>query len=125
MAQPCTTIYDKLGGYKAIERMVADFYQTILNDDNLNLFYIENVSEISDLHHLMTDFLTMVLGGPNLYKGRDMYESHKRMPLNRKHFDGVWSHMEKCFKKNKVAEPIIADIKVVIYSFLDEVVSKK
>jgi hemoglobin len=72
MAQPLTTLYDKLGGYKCLERMVADFYQTILNDDELNIFYIENVSEISDLHHLMTDFLTMLFGGPNQYKGRDM-----------------------------------------------------
>lgn len=26
------TIYDRLGGYRCIEKMVADFYQTILND---------------------------------------------------------------------------------------------
>ena len=125
MAQPVTTIYDKLGGYKAIERMVCDFYQTILNDDNLNVFYIENVSEISDLHHLMTDFLTMVFGGPNQYKGRDMYSSHKHMPLAQKHFDGVWSHMEKSFRKHKVPEDLIKQIKPIIYSFQGEVLRKQ
>lgn len=125
MAQPPNSIYDKLGGYKAIERMVADFYQTILNDDDLNLFYIENVSEISDLHHLMTDFLTMVLGGPNQYKGRDMYQSHKNMPLTQKHFDGVWHHMTLSFKKHKVSDDIIKQIKEIIYSFQKDVVNTK
>ncbi len=34
------TLYDKLGGYKSLELIVADFYQTILNDDSLNIFYL-------------------------------------------------------------------------------------
>ena len=34
----------------------------------------------------MQDFLTMLFGGPNNYKGRDMYEAHKHMPIQFKHF---------------------------------------
>ena len=34
------TLYDKLGGRKVLEKIVADFYQTILNDDDLNIFYL-------------------------------------------------------------------------------------
>lgn len=44
MAQPCTTIYDKIGGKKVLEQIVCDFYQTILCDESINVFYIENVS---------------------------------------------------------------------------------
>jgi len=40
MAQPPTTIYDKIGGKKVLEQIVCDFYQTILNDDDINIFYI-------------------------------------------------------------------------------------
>lgn len=78
------SLYDKLGGRKKIEQIVADFYQTILNDDDLNIFYLENVSEISALHTSVTDFFSMLFGGPNVYKGRSMYEAHKHMPLSKK-----------------------------------------
>jgi truncated hemoglobin YjbI len=81
--QKPVTLYDKLGGYRCIEKMVADFYQTILNDESLNVFYLENVSDIADLHHLVTDFFSMVFGGPNNYKGRSMKESHKHMPITK------------------------------------------
>ena len=33
-------LYEKLGGRRAIELIVADFYQTILNDDELNIYYL-------------------------------------------------------------------------------------
>ena len=65
MAQPLVTIYDKIGGRKVLEQIVCDFYQTILCDDKINIFYIENVSEISNLHHLMFQFQMMLFGGPN------------------------------------------------------------
>ena len=93
MAQPAHTLYDKVGGSKVLERIVCEFYQNILADDNLNVFYIENVSEISDLHHLMQDFLSMVLGGPSKYQGRDMKQAHKHMPIEKKHFEGVIMHI--------------------------------
>lgn len=101
------TLYERLGGRRNIELIVADFYQTILNDDDLNIFYLENVSEISVLHHLVTDFFCMMFGGPNNYKGRTMRESHKHMPITKKEFDGVWKHMEMAYKKHKVSDDLI------------------
>jgi hemoglobin len=73
MSKEQKSLYDKLGGRQSIELMVADFYQSMLNDDDLNTFYIENVSEISDLHYTQTHFMVMLVGGPNFYKGRNMY----------------------------------------------------
>ena len=34
------TLYEQLGGLPKIQQMVADFYQTILNDDQLNVYYL-------------------------------------------------------------------------------------
>jgi truncated hemoglobin YjbI len=42
-----------------------------------------------------------LLGGPNEYKGRDMKEAHKHMPIEMRHFDTVWGHMEDAFRKHK------------------------
>lgn len=37
-----------------------------------------------------------------------MHESHKHMPIIKKEFDGVWSHMERAYKKHKVPENLIS-----------------
>ena len=76
------------------------------------------------LHHSVADFLSMLLGGPNSYKGRSMQESHKHMPIQRKQFDGVWSHMERSFLKHKVTPEQIAQIKEAIYSFTKDIINK-
>ena len=60
---------------------MADFYQTILNDDEINVYYIENVSEISILHHSVAQFYSMIFGGPANYKGKNMVEAHKNMVI--------------------------------------------
>jgi hemoglobin len=101
------SLYDRLGGYRNIEKIVAQFYQTILNDDDINVFYLENVSDIAQLHHIVTDFFAMVFGGPNNYKGRSMKESHKHMPIAQKDYDKVWEHMEKSFLKHGVKPELI------------------
>lgn len=119
------SIYEQLGGRKKIEQIVCDFYQTILNDDALNVFYLENVSDIAVLHHSVADFFSMIFGGPNTYKGRDMYTSHKHMPITNKDYDGVWEHMTMSFRKHGVSEQLIKEIKVVIYSFHDQIIPKK
>ena len=100
------SIYDRLGGANRIEQMVADFYQTILCDDDINVFYLENVSDIAQLHHTVAQFLLMMFGGPASYKGRDMKTVHKHMPITQEHFDKVWQHMTVSFTKHNVPPPL-------------------
>jgi hemoglobin len=104
---------------------VSDFYQTILNDEALNVFYLENVSDIAVLHHLVADFFCMIFGGPNNYKGRDLYSSHKHMPITGKDYERVWHHMQLSFSKHGANERLIKDIKDLVYSFYDQIIPKK
>jgi hemoglobin len=119
------TIYDKLGGYRNIEKIVAQFYQTILNDEGINVFYLENVSDIAQLHTSVAQFFSFIFGGPNLYKGKNMKEAHKHMPISMADYDKVWTHMRKAFEAYGVKEDIINEIKTVIYSFTSDIINKK
>jgi truncated hemoglobin YjbI len=119
------SLYDRLGGYQNIEKIVSQFYQTILNDDEVNVFYLDNVSDIAVLHHTVTDFFALIFGGPNIYKGKSMVEAHKHMAICQKDFDSVWKHMEMSFEKYDIHPDIIRDVKEVIYSFTQEIITKK
>lgn len=81
------------------------------------MFYLDNVSDIAVLHHTVTDFFTLIFGGPNIYKGQNMTEAHKHMPICQKDFDNVWKHMEMSFKKYHIQPELIKEVKEVIYSF--------
>jgi truncated hemoglobin YjbI len=80
---------------------------------------LENVSDIAALHTSVAKFFSMVFGGPAEYKGRNMYDAHKHMPLTKKDYDGVWRHMEMSYKKHGVSDEIIKEVKEVVYSFYD------
>ena len=61
--------------------MVADFFQSVLNDDRINKYYIDNVSDIPKLHTTLIQKFSYILGGPNLYSGEDIKNIHKNMHI--------------------------------------------
>ena len=84
-----------------MERFVGQFYQNVLKDDRINTFYIENVSDISGLHSILSDFVSQMFGGPQIYKGRDLITIHKDMNITQEHYAINWEHMESAFLMNK------------------------
>jgi hemoglobin len=76
-----SSLFQKIGGHDKLEKIVAQFYQYVLSDDRINYFFLEYVSDIPKLHSTMVQFLTQLFGGPSHYKGPDMYNLHKHMPL--------------------------------------------
>lgn len=47
------------------------------------------------------------------------------MPIKMEHFDRVWEHMEKSYKKHQVSEELIKEIKEIVYSFTGQIVTVK
>lgn len=52
------SIFERIGSFERLQSIVAEFYQNILADDDVNYFYIENVSDIAWLHTSMTQYLS-------------------------------------------------------------------
>jgi hemoglobin len=62
-----STLFEQVGGHDKLEKIVAQFYQYVLNDDRINDFFLNNVSDIPKLHSTMVLFLTNLFGGPDHY----------------------------------------------------------
>ena len=89
-----TTLYERLGSsQRKVEMIVAQFYQYLLGDDLINGYLIERVSDIPRIHRTLTEFLVMLLGGPNKYTGRDIRKLHSTMVIRQHQFDAVWRHL--------------------------------
>ena len=70
-----TTVYDKFGGYGALEVIVEDFYCRVLDDDLLSNFFAG--SDMKRLKDKQAEFLAATFGGPGTYSGPSMRQAHE------------------------------------------------
>jgi len=57
------SLYDKIGGYEAIEAVVEDFYVRVLGNDQLAGFFAG--TDMNRLKGKQAEFFAAALGGPN------------------------------------------------------------
>ena len=84
------SLYDELGGQPAVHKAVDLFYRKVLGDKRISRFF-EGV-DMDQQAAKQSAFLTMALGGPNNYTGKDMRTAHAKLVklgLDDSHFDAV------------------------------------
>lgn len=85
------SLYEKLGGGKALEAVVPMFYERVLSDPDLAGFFADTDMDFQTKQQVA--FLSMALGGPNEYDGRPMKEAHDGMGITEVHFGKVAGHL--------------------------------
>ncbi|KAL4492064.1 hypothetical protein ABPG72_008485 [Tetrahymena utriculariae] len=106
------TVYEKLGGQAAMHAAVPLFYKKVLADDRVK-HYFKNTN-MEHQAKQQEDFLTMLLGGPNHYKGKNMAEAHKGMNLQDSHFNAIIENLAATLKELGVSDQIIGEAAKVI-----------
>jgi len=102
------SLYDRLGGEAAIDATVEQFYERVLADPLLQPFFAK--VKLSWLKQRQKAFFTTALGGPEIYRGRDMKTAHARMPIQEKHFGQVARHLSATLKALNVPPTLIAEV---------------
>ncbi len=119
------TIYEQIGGEPAVDAAVDIFYRKVLADDRISRFF-EGV-DMERQAAKQKAFLTMVLGGPNSYTGKDMRTAHAALVargLNDSHFDAVVENLGATLKELGVADAKIAEIAAIAGSVRNDVLGK-
>lgn len=86
-----TTLYDRIGGAKAIEQMVVRFYTRVLGDPSLRA-YFDRV-EMDKLRRMQFEFFAAALGGPIRYSGRPVIHAHQGHGITRQAFQSFVEHL--------------------------------
>ena len=84
------TVYELIGGAGAMDAAVDVFYRKVLTDDRISEFF--DGVDMERQAAKQKAFLTMVLGGPVAYTGKDMRAAHAHLVtrgLSDAHFDAV------------------------------------
>ena len=120
-----SSIYEQIGGAAAVDAAVDIFYKKMLTDERVSHFF--DSVDMDGQRAKQKAFLTMVMGGPNNYTGKDMREGHKHLiekGLNDSHVDIVIEHLGSTLQELGVPDEIIGQIAAVAEGARDDVLNR-
>ena len=83
-------LYTKYGS-RVTTATAEILYDRILADPQLAPFFVG--VDINRLREHMSDILSMIIGGPDLYQGRDLKAAHAQFQINMDDFNRVAAHL--------------------------------
>jgi hemoglobin len=111
------SLYEELGGAKALEPVVDSFYKKVLADDRVNGFFVG--TDMQQQARKQKLFLTFAFGGPNKYTGKNMTEGHTHLVkrgLNDSHVDAIIELLGTTLKEFNVPDQKIQEVAAVAES---------
>jgi hemoglobin len=120
-----SNLYEQLGGAAALDKAVDIFYRKMLADERVARFF--DGTDMERQAAKQKAFLTMVLGGPNHYTGRDMRTAHAALVsrgLTDSHVDIVIEHLGATLKQLGATDAQIQHVATVANSVRSDVLSR-
>jgi len=99
------SLYDRLGGVKAITAVVDDFVARAAADKRIGAFFTGAAADpkrLAALKQNLVDQVCQATGGPCKYKGKDMKTAHAGMNISNAHFDALVEDLSLSLDKFKV-----------------------
>ncbi|MDZ4262215.1 MAG: group 1 truncated hemoglobin [Pseudomonadota bacterium] len=125
MAAKQKSLFERIGGDAAVTAAVDIFYRKVLADNRINKFF-----ETVDMERQAAKqkaFLTMALGGPHNYSGKDMRAAHAPLVakgLNDSHFDAVMEHLGATLTELGVPADLIGEAAAIAESTRKDVLGR-
>ena len=119
------SLYDDLGGAKALDAVVDSFYKKVLADDRVNGFF--DKTDMDRQAKKQKAFLAFAFGGPNNYTGKKMSEGHAHLVergLNDSHVDAIIEILGATLVEFDVPEEKIKEAAAVAESVRDQVLGR-
>jgi len=119
------SLYERLGGEAAVLAAVELFYQKVMADALTRPFF-EKLDMTAQTKKQIA-FMTRAFGGPDMYKGRDLRESHAALVakgLNDVHFDAVARHLGDTLAELGVQADLIQEVLAIVGGTRREVLGR-
>ena len=102
------SVYDQIGGAPAVSAAVEDLYGRLLGDGELAGYFTGTDMRRQKAH--MRAFMAVALGGPDVYRGRDLAAAHRGLSIAGGTFDRVVGHLVATLTSLGVPEHLIEAI---------------
>jgi hemoglobin len=102
------SVYEEIDGRKAVETVVADFYDRVFADADRAPYFAD--TDRADLYAHQVQFISSVAGGPVEYTGAEMREAHAHLAITDRDFEAVVQHLDSALRDNDVPDRHIETI---------------
>lgn len=126
------SLYERLGGEKAITAVVDDFVARAAKNDKVNFFrkgtdkeWKPTPAQVDQLKKHLVDLIGMATGGPQKYSGRDMKSSHAGMKITEAEFNALAADLKDTLDKFNVPAKEQGELFKIVGSTKDDIVEKK
>lgn len=102
------TIFEAIGGAPSVSAAVDKFYLRVLDDPTLVHFF--DGVDMDRLKSHQRSFIAAAIGGPELYRGRDMAAAHAHLDISDSEFGAVVGHLVATLQELGVPDDIIGEI---------------
>lgn len=122
---PSGTLFERLGGQKAVDAAVDILYDRVLMDDRIKHFFDDVDTE--RLRNKMKAFLSFAFGGESKYTGKTLIKAHQSLVekgLTKAHFEVFMEKFGETLEELNVPEKLIEEASFLIMSNRDQVLGK-
>lgn len=116
-----STLYERLGGRRAIDAVVDEFYDRVLADERLTTYFADVDMERQRAHQ--AEFLSVVTGGPDEYDGEDMRRAHAHLDLDERDFAAVAGHLDAALREFSIDNADREAVMETVASTKDDIVT--
>ena len=116
------TLYERLGGARAIYVVVDDFVGRVTTDPRINQFFKE--SNLPLIREQLTQLVCQVSGGPCTYLGANMKIAHSGMGISNADFDAVAEDLTASLDKFNVAPREKNELLAILARMRSDIVEK-
>ncbi|MFQ3595366.1 MAG: group 1 truncated hemoglobin [Sphingomonadaceae bacterium] len=79
------TLYERVGGFAAVRRIVSAFYDAVLDEPRLAAHFAD--VEVARLIDHQTKFIASLMGGPAAFSDEQLRRVHAHLAVTRGEFD--------------------------------------
>jgi hemoglobin len=120
------TLYKRLGGYDAIAAVTDDFIGRLATDKILSRFFTASSDDSKKrIRQHIVDQLCNVTGGPCLYTGRTMKDSHQGMKITENDWTITVQLLTETLNKFKVPAKEQGEFMAIVASVKKDIVEVK
>ena len=121
------SLFDRLGGKKAITAVVDEFVANVAADARINKFFAATAADpnrLASFKGKLVDQICQAGGGPCTYTGKSMKEAHQGMGVSTTDFNALVEDLVKALDKLKVGEKEKNELLSVLGPMKSDIVEK-
>lgn len=94
------TLFEQIGGQPKLTATVDTLVEVMLADERINFAFAQ--TDLAKFKKLLYDQLCELTGGPCTYRGRNMFEAHKKLNTTNAQFNALAEDLYIAFEKQGV-----------------------